>query len=87
LAFEIRIIGKGEVPPCLEGERACSPEDCGGIWGYAEFVNAIQNMDNEEHEGMLKWVGGRFGKSDEGNEEGPAGSEEDGGVMRLTQPK
>jgi hypothetical protein len=47
-------------PLCLEGERACPPEDVGGVWGYEEFVEAIQNPDHEEHEGMLEWVGGSF---------------------------
>src|SRR5205085_1614856 len=47
-------------PRCLEGERACPPEDCGGVWGYADFVQAIQNPDHEQHEELLEWVGGRF---------------------------
>jgi hypothetical protein len=47
-------------PLCLEGERACPPEDVGGVWGYADFVEAIQNPEHEEHEGMLEWVGGSF---------------------------
>ena len=33
---------KVKYPLCLEGARACPPEDCGGIWGYADFVEAIQ---------------------------------------------
>jgi hypothetical protein len=28
-------------PACLTGKRACPPEDCGGIWGYASFLEAI----------------------------------------------
>jgi hypothetical protein len=47
-------------PLCVEGERACPPEDVGGVWGYADFVGAIQNPEHEEHAGMLEWVGGRF---------------------------
>ena len=47
-------------PVCLEGERACPPEDVGGVFGYADFVESIQNPDNDEHEELLEWVGGKF---------------------------
>ncbi|NUN66922.1 plasmid pRiA4b ORF-3 family protein (plasmid) [Pseudanabaena biceps] len=47
-------------PSCLTGKRACPPEDCGGVWGYSEFIVAIQDPDHPEHEQMLDWVGGRF---------------------------
>ena len=47
-------------PVCVEGARACPPEDVGGVWGYAGFVEAIQNPDHEDHEGMLEWAGGSF---------------------------
>ena len=45
---------------CLTGKRACPPEDCGGIWGYADFLDAIQDPQHPEHEEMLAWVGGEF---------------------------
>ena len=47
-------------PVCLTGKRACPPEDCGGIWGYAGFLDAIQDPQHPEHEEMVAWVGGEF---------------------------
>jgi Plasmid pRiA4b ORF-3-like protein len=44
-------------PLCLEGERACPPEDCGGTSGYVEFLDAIANPDHEQHEEMRRWGG------------------------------
>lgn len=49
-----------KVPTCIKGKRACPPEDCGGIWGYQSFLEAIQNPSHPEHEEMLEWVGGEF---------------------------
>lgn len=47
-------------PLCLKGARACPPEDCGGIWGYEELLNALKDPDHEEHESMTTWLGGSF---------------------------
>ncbi len=47
-------------PICLKGKRTCPPEDCGGIWGYNDFLEAIQDPDHPEHDDMLEWVGGEF---------------------------
>jgi hypothetical protein len=47
-------------PVCIKGKRACPPEDVGGVWGYAEFLEAIQNPDHPEHEDYLEWIGGDF---------------------------
>jgi hypothetical protein len=47
-------------PVCLTGKRACPPEDCGGIWGYASLLEAIRDPEHPEHEEMLEWVGGAF---------------------------
>jgi hypothetical protein len=47
-------------PRCVKGSRACPPEDCGGVWGYGDFLEAIQNPDHESHDEMLEWVGGQF---------------------------
>ncbi|MCI0370568.1 MAG: plasmid pRiA4b ORF-3 family protein [candidate division NC10 bacterium] len=47
-------------PVCLAGERSCPPEDCGGPYGYADFLEAIRNPRHREHKQMLAWVGGAF---------------------------
>lgn len=50
---------RGKKPPCcLEGERACPPEDIGGVGGYACFLEAIGDPDHEEHEWYAEWGGG-----------------------------
>jgi len=47
-------------PRCLKGKRACPPEDCGGVWGYEELLEVIQDPENPEHEDMLEWLGDDF---------------------------
>ncbi|WP_320041189.1 plasmid pRiA4b ORF-3 family protein [uncultured Desulfobacter sp.] len=45
---------------CFEGERACPPEDVGGVPGYFEFCNALKDPSHEEHEGYMEWSGGDY---------------------------
>jgi hypothetical protein len=47
-------------PVCVEGARACPPEDCGGPWSYASLLEAIRDPAHPEHDDMLEWVGGDF---------------------------
>lgn len=52
-------IEKGvKYPRCIDGERACPPEDCGGPWGYGDFVE--ENRKHKQHRELLEWVGGEF---------------------------
>ncbi|AMV32063.1 Plasmid pRiA4b ORF-3-like protein [Pirellula sp. SH-Sr6A] len=55
---------KLKYPLCLEGERACPPEDCGGVWGYDELLEAICSPKHDQHEDMLEWIGGKFDSED-----------------------
>jgi hypothetical protein len=32
----------------------------GGIWGYAEFLEAISDRQHESHNDWVRWVGGKF---------------------------
>lgn len=45
---------------CIAGARACPPEDCGGVWGYAKLLEVIANPSHPEHEEMLEWLGDEF---------------------------
>jgi hypothetical protein len=44
-------------PLCVEGERACPPEDVGGTGGYQEYLEAMANPKHEEHESFMEWRG------------------------------
>jgi hypothetical protein len=44
-------------PVCLAGERACPPEDCGGVWGYADLLEIMADPKHEAYEEMLEWLG------------------------------
>lgn len=47
----------GRYPLCVEGERNCPPEDIGGVWGYAEFLEAISDPSHEQHDDFMEWAG------------------------------
>jgi hypothetical protein len=47
-------------PICIDGERNCPPEDCGGIGGYYDFIEAINDKNHPEHEEMIEWYGGVY---------------------------
>jgi len=53
-----------EYPRCIAGKRACPPEDCGGVWGYIDLLEIINDPQHEEHEEMLEWVGEDFDPED-----------------------
>ncbi|MDR2439942.1 MAG: plasmid pRiA4b ORF-3 family protein [Planctomycetaceae bacterium] len=46
----------GEQPVwLLSGERNCPPEDCGGVYGYYDILEALKNP--EEQNEILDWLG------------------------------
>ncbi|MHB8658947.1 MAG: plasmid pRiA4b ORF-3 family protein [Solirubrobacteraceae bacterium] len=46
-----------QLPACVGGKGGCPPEDCGGVWGYADLKASLASPDHEEHGGMLEWLG------------------------------
>lgn len=51
------------LPTCIAGKRSCPPEDCGGLWGYYEMLDAIGDRSHEQHADMVDWIG-RFDPDD-----------------------
>ncbi|HZZ73069.1 MAG TPA: plasmid pRiA4b ORF-3 family protein [Pirellulales bacterium] len=51
---------KAKYPRCLEGERACPPEDCGGVWGYRDLLTAYQDRRHPDHAMYREWLGNQF---------------------------
>ena len=50
----------GQVPHCLKGDRACPPEDCGGVWGYEGLLERLGDPEDPEYEELLDWIGDDF---------------------------
>lgn len=53
-------------PRLLKAVGACPPEDVGGPWGYAGFLEALADPKHEQHDDMLSWNGGGFDPHDAG---------------------
>ena len=47
----------------------CPPEDCGGPWGYAEFLDAIRDPAHERHAELKEWIGCDFDPDNVDSEE------------------
>jgi len=44
-------------PICMDGERACPPEDCGGVNGYIRLLKTLSDPEDADYEAMKVWVG------------------------------
>ena len=45
-----------EIDVCLDGARACPPEDCGGIPGYERLLAALADPKDPEHDELVEWA-------------------------------
>jgi len=49
-----------DYPRCIDGKLACPPEDCGGIWGFYNMLQALSDPKHPEHEDKKEWLGDKF---------------------------
>ncbi len=47
-------------PRGLGGQRACPPEDVGGVWGYESLLEALAAPGHPEHASSREWAGDDF---------------------------
>jgi hypothetical protein len=52
-------LGRCRIQPRKTCRRG-PPEDVGGPWGYAEFLEAIADPTHERHKVLREWFGGDF---------------------------
>ncbi|TQN42143.1 pRiA4b ORF-3-like protein [Blastococcus colisei] len=59
---DVRVEGRrtAEAPACVDGARACPPEDCGGPPGYAEMLTVLADPRHPDHADVTGWLGGPF---------------------------
>ena len=47
-------------PACVDGKRHGPPEDCGGVPGFYNLLEAIRDPGHDEHEDLQDWLGDDF---------------------------
>ncbi|HET7475914.1 MAG TPA: plasmid pRiA4b ORF-3 family protein [Dermatophilaceae bacterium] len=58
---DVEVLGSGgQQAGCVGGDGACPPEDCGGVSGYADLLDALADPGHREHDSMRTWVGDRL---------------------------
>jgi len=43
-------------PVCIAGKRACPPEDCGGIGGFGELLEALSDPQTDDQRDLVEWA-------------------------------
>ncbi|HEY9761890.1 MAG TPA: plasmid pRiA4b ORF-3 family protein [Trichocoleus sp.] len=47
-------------PCCTDGERACPPEKSGGVWGYEEFLERLNDPEDPDYDVLWQQAGQSF---------------------------
>jgi hypothetical protein len=51
---------EGQPVSCIDGARACPPEDCGGVRGYEGLLLGLSDVDSEEYALAIEILGPDF---------------------------
>jgi hypothetical protein len=47
-------------PVCTDGKLACPPEDCGGIPGFYDLLDSLDDPNHERHDELSDRIGEDF---------------------------
>lgn len=47
-------------PFCVNGQFNCPPEDCGGIGGFYNMLNVLQDKKHPDYKDMRTWIGKKY---------------------------
>lgn len=50
----------GHYPHCVAGAQRCPPEGCGGIWGYNELLDVLDDTSDPDYIARWDRLGGDF---------------------------
>ncbi|AXS82483.1 plasmid pRiA4b ORF-3 family protein [Marinobacter sp. Arc7-DN-1] len=48
------------LPRCIKAVRQCPPEDVGGLPGFYDFLEAMEDAAHPEHVAVREWMGGEW---------------------------
>ena len=51
-------------PRFIDGAGQCPPEDVGGLPGFYNFLDALEDPEHPDHEELTDWYGGPFDPND-----------------------
>ena len=51
---------KKTYPICIDGKRACPPEDCGGAWQYMHILHVLKSRWHPDRREIREWIGKSF---------------------------
>lgn len=49
-----------DYPAFVDGARRAPPEDVGGVSGFTDFLDVVQDPNHEDHADLVGWYGGHF---------------------------
>lgn len=47
-------------PICIDGQLNCPPEDCGGINGFNDILQILENKEHPRYKEIRNWVGKNY---------------------------
>lgn len=47
---------KTKYPICIAGANACPLEDCGGVWGYYDMLEVMNNPKHKKYKDTMEWL-------------------------------